>query len=79
MGILIEGTKVYEDDQAVTYAYLSPGTDRSGQVSITKSDIDERLSTLDSDLGPAGAKILMKAYREAKATGTWPDKVLYAA
>lgn len=79
MGILIEGTKVYEDDQTVTYAFLSPGTDRSGQVSITKSDIRSRLATLDTDFGPAGAKILMKAYKEAATTGTWPDKVLYAA
>lgn len=79
MGILIEGTKVYEDDETVTYTFFSSGTDRSGQVSITKSDIRSRLSILDTDFGPAGAKILMKAYKEAAATGTWPDTVLYAA
>ncbi|OIJ27006.1 hypothetical protein [Nocardioides luteus] len=79
MGILIEGTKVYEDDQTVTYSFLSPGTDRSGEVSITKSDIRSRLSTLHADIDPAAAKILMKAYRVASATGAWPDTVTYAA
>ncbi|MFE6649695.1 hypothetical protein ACFVJS_24225 [Nocardioides sp. NPDC057772] len=79
MGILIEGTKVFEDDQSVTYAFLSPGTGRSGQVSIAKSDIRSRLSTIGSDIDPTGAKILVKAYKVASTTGSWPDRVTYAA
>lgn len=77
MGILIDGRKVFEDDQIVTYAFVSGG--RSGEVSIDKAQFLAQLSTPDLGLDPAGMKILMKAYKHAEATGLWPEKVLYAA
>lgn len=79
MGMLVEGKKTFEDDQEVTYSFEWPGADRSGEVTVAKSEVRMRLSAPDSDLDPAGAKILMKAYKEAVATGAWPDEVLYAA
>lgn len=79
MGMLIEGKKIFEDDQSIMYAFEWPGAERSGEVEITKSEVQARLSAADSDLDPAAAKILMKAYKEARATGVWPDKVIYAA
>ena len=79
MGILIEGTKVFEDDRTVTYSFRWPGVERSGEVSVAKADVRALLPAPDSPLDPAAAKIVMKAYKEAAAAGTWPDKVLYAA
>lgn len=77
--MLIEGKKVFEDDQSITYAFEWPGAGRSGEVEIAKAEIQARLSAVDPDLDPAAAKILMKAYKEARTTGIWPDKVIYAA
>jgi hypothetical protein len=79
MGILIEGTKIFEDDQTVTYAFTWPGAGRSGEVSMAKSEAQKQLSMLASPLDPAAARILVKAHQEAVASGAWPDKVLYAA
>jgi hypothetical protein len=78
MGMLVEGQKVFEDDQSIKYAFEWPGAERSGEVEIAKSEVQARLSAADSDLDSAAAKILMKAYKEARATGVWPDKVIYA-
>lgn len=77
--MLIEGKKIFEDEQSITYAFEWPGAERSGEVEITKADVQARLSDADPDIDPAAAKILMKAYKEARATGIWPDKVIYAA
>ena len=77
--MLIEGKKTFEDDQSITYAFDWPGAARSGEVEIVKAEIAARLSAADSDLDPAAAKILMKAFKEARATGVWPDKVIYAS
>lgn len=79
MGMLIEGKKIFEDDQSITYAFEWPGAEQSGEVGIAKAEVQARLSTADSDLHPAAAKILMKAYKEARSTGAWPDRVIYAA
>ena len=79
MGMLIEGKKVFEDDRSIKYAFEWPGAERSGEVEIIKAEVQARLSAPDSGLDPAAAKILVKAYKEARATGMWPDKVTYAA
>ncbi|MER6972716.1 hypothetical protein ABT304_16770 [Nocardioides sp. NPDC000445] len=77
--MLVEGQKIFEDDQSIMYAFEWPGAERSGEVKMAKSEVQARLSAADSDLDPAAAKILIKAYKEARATGLWPDKVIYAA
>lgn len=79
MGMLIEGRKIFEDDQSITYAFEWPDAERSGEVEIIKTEMQAHLSAAESGLDPAAARILMKAYREARATGEWPDRVIYAS
>ncbi|WP_406023902.1 hypothetical protein OH802_29550 [Nocardioides sp. NBC_00850] len=79
MGMLVEGRKSFEDGRSVTYSIEWPGAARSSVVTIAKAEGGEQFSVPDSALDSAAAKILMKAYKEAVATGVWPDTVTYAA
>lgn len=78
MGALIDGEKVFEDEELVVYSFEST-SGRSGRVAASKSDLSMFLVVPDPTSERAAMAILHKASRQASSSGTWPAKVVYAA
>lgn len=78
MGVLIDGKKLYEDDDLVVYAFTSADGPSSGRIAAAKADFTQRIVVPDQESEKVAIRILMKAYNESVLTGLWPGTVLFA-
>ncbi|MGI5188949.1 hypothetical protein ACQEVI_12490 [Promicromonospora sp. CA-289599] len=78
MGVLIDGKKLYEDDDLVVYSFISADGPSAGRIVAVKADFTQRIIVPNQEFEKVAIRIIMKAYKESVSAGLWPDTVVYA-
>jgi hypothetical protein len=79
MAILINGTKVFENEDVAVYEFDVPGGDSRGTVALAKFDRARRLTAPDPGFDELAARIARKAHQGAAESGSWPTQVQWAS